>query len=362
MVIFAISLVIAGAALASLGVLRLTRAALTTMPRSTAAAVIVAGAAVATFGSLLPRITQREAPAITLERQQDGATPTAIPISDIRGSVQTPDGKPVSRARVVLHAGARKPQETRSAADGSYTFRRLPIGGPYRMAVSFRGGTFLKVLHLPSAPVTTTVARTTTRPANITVRVASLAIVGDGRGVQAVYAATIENGGRTAYIGGVPLPIVPGAIAVEPRAGFDRSEVGVQDGVLFSSAPVLPGETAISFTYAAPMRERGLDFVVDAAFPTSRLDLLVAGGLRVDDAARPNGSVRLGGRTYERYTWRGLKAGETISTRVAASSRIPLIRTVAIVAGGIVAAVIVVFPLVRRRRTPIATTEPVIAN
>jgi hypothetical protein len=187
--------------------------------------------------------------------------------------------------------------------------------------------------------------------------------VGDLRGVQAVYAATLDNGGDRAYVGGVPLPVLSGAMAVEPRAGTDRSQLAVQDGTLFSSAPVLPGSTPLSYTYVAPMPEKGVDAAVESAFPTKRFDLLVSGKLRANARNHANGTIRLGGRIYHRYTWHDLKPGDMLSARVSVSSPVPLLRTGAVMLGGLIAALIVVFPLLRRRRRePVASPPPVPVN
>ena len=360
MAVLAIALVVAGAALASLGVLRLTRAAFIEMPLRVAASALAAGVAVVAFGALLPRFaSQREMPEVTLERQPAGATPAPLPAMELRGIVRKAGGGVVGDADVTLYAGTNPPRKARSDASGRYTFGKLPPGAPYRVAVSYDGGMFQRVVLLPASDIAITVAPTTNKPAQMRVRAASLAVVGDARGVQAVYAATLENAGREAYIGGVPLPVLPGAMGVEPRAGIDRSQLGVQNGVLFSSAPILPGSTAISYTYVAPIREKGAEIFVDATFPTARFDLLIAGRLRADARGTQNGAVRLGGRTYHRYTWRELRAGREVGARIVPSSAAPLVRTGAIVAGGVLAAVIVVFPLLRRRRSVAVTSAPV---
>jgi hypothetical protein len=362
--ILAFSLVVAGAALASLGVLRLTRAGFHLMPRGTAIAIVAAGTMVVAFGSLLPRfVHQRSRGEITLQREPSGATPAPVPNTDLRGVVRSATGQPVAGAKVVLYASTRPPVTVSSSADGGYVFRGLPIGGPYRVAVSYRGGVFAKAVLVPSEPLQTTVAATTTKPESMSVKAASLAVVGDARGVQAVYAATLENGGHDAYAGGVPLPVLPGAMGVDPRSGLDRTQLGVQNGTLYSSAPVLPGSSALTYTFVAPMPENGVDAATETTFPTARFDLLVAGRLRADAGKHATGTVRLGGRTYHRYTWRHLAAGDTISARIRASSALPLIRTAAIAAGGILAAAIVAFPLMRRRRSaPVASPSPVAAN
>ena len=360
MAVLAIALIVAGAALASLGVLRLTRAAFVALPRNLAISIVVAGAAVVAFGSLLPRfVVSRQAPRIALEREPAGATPAPLPHVALRGVVSSLDGAPVRGIGVTLYTGTGGPRTVKTDARGAYAFAPLAPGGPYRVAVSYRGATFQRVLMLPTPPVPITVAPTTNKPAHIRIRAASLALVGDARGVQAVYAATIENAGRDAYSGGVPLPVLPGAMAVEPRAGVDRSQLAVQDGVLYSSAPVMPGSTPISYTYVAPISERGADVVVDTTFPTDRFDLLVAGRLRTKADERPNGDIRLGGRTYQRYTWRGLGPRQMVSAHVRPSSSTAVLRTGAIAAGGVVAAFVVLLPLLRRRRALVAGSPQV---
>jgi hypothetical protein len=334
------------------------------MPSRMAIVVIVAGTMVVAFGSLLPRfVHQRSRSEITLRREPADATPEPVPDTDLRGVVRSVDGKPVAGAKVVLYASTRPPKTVLSDAGGGYVFRGLSIGGPYRVAVSYGGGVFASVVLVPSPTIHTTVASTTTKPASTSIRAASLAVVGDARGIQAVYAATLENNGHEAYAGGVPLPVLPGAMAVDPRSGLDRSQLGVQDGTLYSSAPVMPGSTALTYTYVAPMSDNGVDAATDVTFPTKRFDLLVAGRLRAEARGHATGTVRLGGRTYRRYTWRNLAAGEVVSARIRPASRVPLVRAGAIGAGGIVAAGIVLFPLLRRRRRPPSTAPaPVVAT
>jgi hypothetical protein len=219
---------------------------------------------------------------------------------------------------------------------------------------------FEKVVLIPSPPVQITVAPTTPSPARIEVHAASLALVGDARGVQAVYAATLTNNGDRAYVGGVPMPVLSGAMAVEPRSGTDRAQLAVQDGTLFSSTPVLPGSTPLSFTYVAPMPQKGVDTSIETTFPTSRFDLLLSGKLGVSARKHADGTIRLGGRTYHRYTWRDLKPGDVISARVFVASAVPMLRAGAIALGGALAVLIVAFPLLRRRRrAPAASPSPV---
>jgi len=347
----AIALVIIGGALTSLGVLRLTHAAFEAMPRLLASVIIGAGTLVAAFGVALPRfVHERSEPTIALTPEPSDAPRDRTPTTTLRGVVRSAAGAPIAGAKVTLYSSTKPPRVARSAADGTYAFGGLAIGGPYRVAVDYDGAVFQSTTLVPAGPIRLTVAPTTNKPNAIRVRAGSLAIVGDRRGVEAVYAATIDNTGADAYTGGVPLPLLPGALAVDPRSGLDRSQLGLANSVLFSSAPVLPGTSAISYTYAAPMPDDGVDAAADTTFPTSRFDLLVSGNLRVRARGHDNGSVTLGGRRYHRFTWRRLVAGAPMTVRVTPSSRVAVLRTGAIAVGGLVAALIVVFPLIGRRR------------
>lgn len=353
-----LTLIVGGAALAAMGTLRLTRAAARTMPASVAIAILVAGAAVVAFGAMLPRLSRPEPNQITLQPQSSADTAAPPPRTDFRGIVRSLDRSPVADANVMLIAGGSKTTTARTAPDGSFVFRGVTIGGPYRVAVTHGGGVFDKIVFLPSPPLEIAVAPTTTKPDEVHVRAASLAVVGDQGGVQAVYALTLENTGHTAYTGGVPLPVLPGAAALEPRSGLDRTQLAFQDGTLFSSAPLMPGTTAITYTYVAPMPAQGLDLGIDVTFATDRFDLLAGGHVRATSAGHGNGRVALGGRTYQRLTWRALQAGRVLRARIAPHSSAALVRSGAIAAGGLVAAAIVVVPLLRRRRRTVVSTSP----
>src|SRR5712692_3538831 len=100
MQLLAIALVVAGAALASLGVLRITHAAFRSMPRAVAVAILAAGAMVVAFGAVLPRFVHaRQEPTITLQREPSDASPEPVPNGDLRGSVRSVKGEPVADAK-----------------------------------------------------------------------------------------------------------------------------------------------------------------------------------------------------------------------------------------------------------------------
>src|SRR5439155_20007014 len=104
MTALAIALVIVGAALASLGVLRMTHAAFTAMPASVGIVIAGAGAAVVVFGAVIPHLAPRHQPAITLQREPADATPEPAPHTDLHGVVSSTKGRPVGGAKVVLYS------------------------------------------------------------------------------------------------------------------------------------------------------------------------------------------------------------------------------------------------------------------
>src|SRR5439155_21299874 len=96
------ALVVGGAALAAMGTARLTHAALRTMPRSVAIAILVAGAVVVAFGATLPRLARPSANEITLQPQTHADTTAPAPGTDFRGIVRSIDHLPVAGTNVML--------------------------------------------------------------------------------------------------------------------------------------------------------------------------------------------------------------------------------------------------------------------
>ncbi len=347
------------------------------MPRGVAVATTLAGAAVIFFGASYARSTpatpSEQAPHVTLEPVRSG-DPDA-PRDVVHGVVLMTDGSAASGVRVDLVAlvtdeGAR----TRSAetdADGAFVFTDVDVtpGTPYVADARFDDATFpsevLRVGRGIDDPVRIVVARTTSKPSQLALDVESIAIVGDARGMQVVHAVTVRNGGSRAYVGGLRLPLVPGASAIDPRDGLDRRRLELIGGELVSSAPVVPGRHDITYTYVAPMEAGGLTIRHEVRYPTKRFELLVGGELdahRTDASARSR-EIEIGPRgnerPYRQQQFRDLGPRESLTFAVSVKGSSPLLRIAGLVAAAAVALAIIGFPLVRRRR---AHATPAVEN
>lgn len=352
-----ISLIVGGAALTGMGMLRLARGWFRSMPTGTAVAVAVIGSGVVVFGAVLSRMPMGSDEEIGLEPQAPHMTPELAPATRVSGTVRTAGDGPVADAKVVL-ASPREGDlivrsETESGPDGGFSFENVEIGGPYVVTTRFDGVDFeSRSFLVPADPVEIRVAPTTAEGHALTVRASSLAVVGDEHGLQAVQAITLVNRDDRAFAGEVRLPLLPGATALQPTMGLSRSRLTVRNGVLASSAPVLPGESQITYTYVAPMQTNGLDFVNRFAYPTDRFDLLVGSGL-LAGSEKPSataGQVTLGDRTYRRLSWRDLESGDEVRAHIALRATASPLRWALVAVAVLGAAAIVLAPLARRRR------------
>jgi hypothetical protein len=359
-----------------MGAVRLANAGFRSMPRRTAVASLVLGGCVIAFGVALPFIQADEepftpAPRITL----DPAAGDPPSVRDrVHGVVRTAGGRPASGVRVELtplfdDEGA----EQRSVStddDGRFVFAGVDVtpGTPYVADARFDGATFssevLRFGRGEDDPLRIVVAPTTKRADDVFLDVESIALVGDDKGLQAVHALTVRNRGDRAYVGGLRLPLLPGANAIDPRGGLDRRYLELDDSGLLSRAPIAPGRLDITYTYVASVPRSGLRFQHRAAYPTDRFEVLVGGDL---EAARVEGlergdEVRVGPRgserTYRRYVSERLLPRDPVELVVSVKRSAPLLRIGGIVVAAVLALGIVAFPLVRRRRRDLPSPAP----
>lgn len=349
------------------------------MPRGVAVATTLAGAGVIFFGASYTRTTPEAssdaAPRVTLAPAPPG---TGAPRDVVHGVVRARDGSDVSSVRVdlvplVTDEGSTETQTTQTDDDGSFVFTDVDVtpGTPYVADARFDDATFpSEVLRFGRGlddPVRIVVAQTTSKPADLVLDVESIALVGDAKGMQAVHAVTVHNRGKRAYVGGLRLPLIPGANAIDPRAGLDRRRLELIGGELVSSAPVLPGRHDITYTYVAPMESAGSTIRHQVRYPTKRFELLAGGELvasRTDGpthtreiAIGPRGQERM----YRQQQFRDIAPGESLAFVVSAKRSSAALRIAGLVAAVVASIGIVAFPLIRRRRvrsTPTPEHEP----
>jgi hypothetical protein len=367
-----IALVLGGAALALLASFRLLGAGFKAMPRPVAVLTLVAGAAVVVFGVALARVSTEEAapePRVSLEPVRPG---TATETADVvHGRIVGPNGKPITDATVTLRPAfdGGKTHRTRTDADGTFAFVAANVtpGTPYTAEVRFDGATFpSEILRSPRPlddPVRIVVAPTTKDADVLSVRVESIAVVGDKDGVQALHVLTVRNRSQHAYVGSLHLPLLPSATAIDPGTGLVRRFLSLAHGELISHAPVVPGSTDITYTYVAPIGTPPLVAHYRLGYPTKTFELLVGGGLRAEAVGplKSAGTVRLGDtgarRKYQRLAATELAAGETVTMRIGLAKRNAALTAGALIAAIVLSIALLTFPIVRRMRSRVDRIE-----
>lgn len=372
-----IALVVGGIALASVGAFRLLGAGFAPMPRHVASIVLASGLGVVAFGIVLLVLgppsddTRASMPRATLApRASAGAN---VPREGVRGVVVGRDDDPVAGAAVTLvplfmDDGA-DPMRTTTDEDGRFSFDDVAVdpGSPWVAEVKFDGARFpsdvLRAPHGEAAPVRIVVADTTKKTNELQIDVESLAVVGDKTGAQAVHALTIVNGGERAYVGGLRLPLLPGATAIQEGSGLDRRYLALGDREMTSTAPILPGRHDLTYTYVVQMARDGLAVDHRTQVPTGRYELLVGDGLSLAarGTLRDDADVTLGPpgaqRTYHRYVARDLDDGDRVEARVNVASGPSLPRVGLFALAALVAVLAVAAPLLRGRHRRARPTD-----
>jgi hypothetical protein len=367
-----------------MGALRLAGAGFTSMPRTVAIGALFGGGCVAAFGAALPFIDAFEepeapAPRIALEPEATGASSPVR--NEVHGLVRLADGEPAAAVRITLtplfsDEGA-EAKVGRTDDSGRFAFSDLDVtpGTPYVAEARFDGSTFpsevLRFGRSEDDPLRIVVAPTTRSAEDLVLALESIALVGDEKGLQAVHAVTVHNRGDHAYIGGLRLPLLPGANAIDPRAGLDRRSLELHDGALISSVPVVPGRHDITYTYIAAVPRSGLRMAHRPTYETARFEVLVGGELEATnvEGLSAAGHVRVGPRdeerSYRRFEVRDVGPEEPIGLVLSAGRSNPALRVGGIAAAAVAALALFAFPLIRRRRrveTPPVVHEPVAAE
>lgn len=357
-----IGLIVGGAALATMGVLRLVTRSFGAMPRGVAVLVVVAGLGVLAFGAALPRlapsVARPEGAAGAMDLEPLTTAPPTEPVlrADLHGTVEDAAGEPVPGVRVVLSAGAEGSADAETDEtdpDGSFAFEDVAIAGPVRIAATYDGAVFEpERVGALSEPIEIRVARTTDSTDELSIVASSLAIAGDRDGVQAVQALTVRNDGDRAFAGELRLPVLAGAASLQPGLGLSRSRLAVERGSLVSTRPLLPGRTQLTYTYAVPATPSGVDVRTRASLDVDRLDVLVGGELRPGDRTSGARTERtsVGGRPYERLSWRDVDEGETVRLRAELPGDNDWVRIALLALAAAVAVAVVLMPVLRRRR------------
>jgi hypothetical protein len=360
-----LAIALAGGALAGAAALRLMRFALQRMPLAVASGALVAGLAVVVLG--VTWHPSAAPPDLRVERETAQAHPLAIQLrASVAGGIRTAAGEPVRGAAVALNRFERtelvEHLESRTSDDGRYVFTDLVLrpATAYRVSTEYEGTAFASDLLIPQPEHTAleadlVVAASTDDPASLSVPVDSTVVLGDERGLQVLQIMTVRNAGDRAYVGGLKLPLLPGATGLNPRKGADRTRLVLSGGGLVSSAPVLPGETEVVYDYVVPSASGRLAIDRATSYPTGRVELLVSPAMSVRspdlEGGRPVSLDAPGAnaRRYRAWSATKLEPGAAVRATVRLPARSHAVRDSLVVAAVIGSLLAVAFPLLRRR-------------
>jgi hypothetical protein len=340
-----------------MGVLRLRRIAFAPMPSRVATAITIVGLFVVVFAVYLLRSggAERE-PLMTLQPQTSASAVAETGNVGVR--VVTMKGDPVPDVPVELQSGfTGEAKKLTGFTDdrGRFTFRRVAIdpGSPWIAVATYDDADFTSDLLRTPGNVTIAVAPTTKSDAALSADIASLALVGDERGMQALQVVAMRNRSDEASVAGILFPILRGGTELDPGPGLDRASLLVDKrGNMVSIAPLVPGRSQFSYTYVAPMQRRGQAVSLKAPYTTRRFDLLVGGKLdfRPKSGLHRRGSVELGGRTYRRYTAENVRKGQALRGTVVLLSGSKVIAIALVALAVLIALAILLVPMLRRRQ------------
>lgn len=310
----------------------------------------------------------------------------AAPEGTLKGKVvDATEGEPRPGVAVTL-IGARPDGTDRTTEKvetdrrGRYRFEGLTPGRIYAVQATFDGGLFAGTpIRMPTAtdgaPVVDSTLRvwaTTSNPAVIEITRNALFLSPSGDDLGVIESVVVTNSSPRAYIGRAGSMGGGGDPGATPTLGFslpartDPSSVVLVDSSWDGPPPVAtdfgfgatvaipPGETSTTFSY----RTTGSGGVFDASrtvlYPTSELVVHAAPPLEIEgNRFVSDGSVRVAGRTYRRWTSTDrIEAGNVV--QIAATARAGI--DVRLLGAGIAAGLVVLgaagLGLRTRRRSP----------
>ena len=302
-------------------------------------------------------------------------------------------GTPRAGVRVTLvgaqrDGSARTTQKVVTDRLGRYRFEGLPRSPVYAVHAAFDGGLFAgSPVRMPAnteaPPVIDSTLRvwaTTSDPAAIVIKRDAIFLAPSDDDLGVIESVVVENTSPHAYIGragsmtaGRRAP--PGAT---PTLGFslpssaDPASVVVVDSSWDGPPPVAtdfgfgatvaipPGETSTTFSYQAAGSGGVFDVSRTALYPTAELVVHAVRPLEVEgNRLVADGSVRVAGRTYTRWTAaEGIEAGDVVQVSATAEAGIGLPLGGGIAAGLAALAAATAFVTTRRRRSRQASPAP----
>ncbi len=365
------------------GVLRLRLSGFLAMPRPLATVIVGIGGAVVVFSGFLAATNALDPEELIPNVELSTAAPDAesTPMTDdVNALVTNANNEPMDGITVELAAFDEKEGDFVVAAssetdeDGRVLFEDADInpGRPAIVQAVFDetrfAGPVVRGGNERGDPIRIRVAETTRSAGDLRVEVESVAIVGDSRGAQAVHAVSIRNGGESAYIGELRLPVLPGGTAIQVQQGFDERRASITEGQIVARTPILPGRHDITYTYPVQSDADGIRFQRSIQIPTERFDLLVGGELdaQPSEGLERSGDAEVGPasaqRSYRRYSAEDLERADKVSALVIVAKTTSPFLIAGPIGAAVLAVAIVAIPLSRRRRLRRKSQTAALAN
>jgi hypothetical protein len=176
----------------------------------------------------------------------------------------------------------------------------------------------------------------------------------------------LSNSSTKAYVGdaftgektSLEVPLFKGARSLTPLQGFTLDDVVETAGGFALTSPVLPGDSAVSFTYDVPFTSSSLALLRALAYPTNLVQLIPGSVQARSPQLQTQSQLQLGNRSFATLEGSNLAAGTPLVIDVAglpAQSKPPIdldSQSVQLVFVGGIAAAIAAAVLLQRRLGP----------
>jgi hypothetical protein len=271
---------------------------------------------------------------------------------------------------------------------GRFRFDHLVPGRSrvYGVQANFDGGLFVGApIQIPgdttAPPVidsTLRVWETTSDPAAILVKRDAIFLAPSGDGLGVIESVVVANTSPRAYIGRAgsmgdgrrPAPGAAPTLGFSLPSGADGSSVVLVDASWDGPSPVAtdfgfgatvaipPGETSTTFSYRLSGSGGAFDASRAALYPTAEFVVHAVPPLEVEgNRLVADGSVRVAGRTYRRWTSaEGIEAGDIVQISATAQAGLDVPLLAGLAAGIAILAAAGTFAYTRRWRTRPATS------
>ncbi len=217
------------------------------------------------------------------------------------------------------------------SAEGNWTAGRFPETAlRFFVAVVYKGVTYSQVLEqtgLANPTIDLVIYEPTNDVSGVSVLSDTTTVVQgkEGGTLEVLQLLRMGNSSDRTFVGTaltsaagpvavVRLPVPQGAFDVLPTGDMNRQGLGKTGEGIAATAPLLPGESTISYVYRVRAPRTGWQLRREVFYPTAKTDILIGPALEL--RAGPGFSFaeskELGGKTYRRYRGEKLLPGAVL--------------------------------------------------